>query len=100
SVVAPVARDQRLRSRCGEAVAANALGLHMDRPGQVQRSARRRVALSADFASVRVISELLNEIRLPVRGPVTRVGRIQSGLLVRIVRMALVKPQKVLAGRV
>ena len=66
------------------------------RPRQVERFTHGGIANTDDFLGVSFVSEAVDDVALPIRGSITRIHRIERGLLVREFRMASAKPQKVL----
>ena len=77
-----------------------ALGGRADRLGEVERWPERCVAFAAHFADAGIVSETFDDVGLPVGGAIARIGGIERGLAVSVIRMARMQAQELLGRRV
>src|SRR5205085_7415818 len=76
--------EHRLRGNVDGAVALEAsLALDLDRPSEIERAACRRVAFPGRFGGRRREAKLVDDVGLPIRRSIARIGRVERRFLVR-----------------
>src|SRR5277367_1146853 len=93
-----VDRQHRWWSSRWNTVTLKALLFRLERLGNKNRPPIRGFAIPDFLSLVGMVAKIANNIRLPVRGAVFKIRRIERGLPIRVIRVVLAEILKVVSA--